>query len=296
MKTLLIQSLCALFLAESAQAQSNDKAKTQEQARERIIRKAPIVFLGRPLQGQSYEDASGRIYESTVIQVLDVLRGNKLLKTGTVEFIDSLVQTPELRAWYRFGGTNVYERDYGVYFAAPSTYPAQREPYHTTNGKLQLKPFGSNPQAKVLVSYGSHGSIVEGLYLAWSTEPAMLEYINKLPKLRPVAQLGNERNYPYLYFHDKRHGGRDIYPPAVADTNSQPVIKEIISDESQEPTTEPASAKFLPLDAFNQLPGVMQKIRTNQVLTEQDSVFIKTWLPEYLLKKPGPKKPESVGP
>lgn len=297
MKKLFYLAILSWLLPQAtpACAQSlTPAAKTA--AMERIIRQAPIVFLGRPLQGHFYKDAWGRIYQSTVLQILEVLRGEARLKPGTVEWVDSLEQSPDLEEQYRFGGTSIFGQEYSIYFAEPSANPAQVVPYQTTNGPLTLMPVNNDRQAQVIVDEGSDGTIIQGLYQGpWTNEKELLAYINGLPRIKPRAQVVNENHYPLLRYHDKRPGGKDLYAPKVQTPAAKDAKKAgAASSPSAVPSGGAVKAKSLPLEAFRELPAVMGRIRAHEPLSKQDSAFIKRYIPDQMPQGPRPSKKNSA--
>lgn len=260
-------------------------------AREKIIRQAPIVFVGRPLQAEFYKDASGIIYHSTVIQILEVLRGEARLKPGTVELVERVEQSSELEERYRFAPGSVYDQDYGVYFAEPSTNPAKTVPYQTSNGPLIIQLLGNERNAKVSVGFTDHGPSIRGLYREdWATEDAMIAYINGLTRIKPRASRVIESRYPTLRYRDTRPGGKDIYAPVAPEKKEEKVTEVLVEQPGLilvEPTVQ---GKSLPLEAFKQLPAVMARIRANEPLSKQDSAYIKRYIPEQMPSGPAREK------
>lgn len=263
-------------------------------ARERIIRQAPIVIVGRPLQAEFYKDVSGKIYRTTVLQILEVLRGGGKVQAGTVEWVDSLEQTPQLEESFRFGGTSVYDREWGVYFGAPSTYPARNFPYQTSNRPLILKPQGSDKEAKVQVLFGDDGSVVQGLYRGWGGEELVPAYINSLPRIKPLVKGVDASRYPKVQYRDNRPGGMNIYAPDARLGSGDKVVETLAEAPNSEPTGPPVKGKSMPLKAFKQLPVVMERIRSKEPLSKQDSAFIKCYIPEQM--PTGPRADKRKGP
>lgn len=217
MKTLFYSVLVACLpqLSGSVLAQTSlrlppesvQEKQEKQTAANRIVQSAPIVLLGRPLTGEYYKAPSGRIYHSTVVQVLDVLRGGQIVKHGTITITDSLaVQHDGLEEIYQLRGSSVYSpTDWGIYFCSPSTYPPSPDPYQTDN-PVSLKLYGNTHQAMLAAHENEHGFTVTGLHQIFLTEQGVFDYLKQVSRLKPLVK--PVASYPESSFVDKRPGKR----------------------------------------------------------------------------------------
>lgn len=124
-------------------------------AGDRIARMAPYVFIGRPLTGETRPDRMGRWYQSTVLQVVEVLRGAPGLVPGTVVVTDTAGSSPahppgqlptaqELRG--DIGHDGYEPGTWGVYFCRPSALLGPATQYRTDN-RLRLRWYAADASA-----------------------------------------------------------------------------------------------------------------------------------------------------
>lgn len=198
-----------LLLSVIGFGQKSTSAENDEAKRAYIIEKAPIIFMGRPLQQQYYADETGIVYFSTLIQVLEVLRGGKVLQVGTVEHVERFAkQTQALRDAVEENGIGYFEGRVEIYFAQPSKYPLRKEPFSSTNRPLTLTMFEENDDARIEILYTNHGTIIRGLYHGWLSEEKLYEYLNTQPDISPLTKKINFTNYPEKGFDKSKQPGK----------------------------------------------------------------------------------------
>ena len=269
----MITAALLLFVASSTFAQRLSTLGEEEVVRNRVIKQSPIVFLGRPLQSEFYEDKTGDVYITTVIQVLEVLRGEGKIESGTVEYVEAFKeQTPELKSLANRHASPVYDGEYGVYFSEESTFPSMEMPFITSNNTIQLKPFGNLQESKLYVSYAKDGYIIGGLYKGWETPSAMIGYINSLPNLRAIKKPVTPLNYPEIEYIDKRPGiNKLIFQQEVVDTSFYWPVNKFY--DKGKPIIN------LNKDEIRYLPKLMEKIRCGSELSKRDIILIKNKIP-----------------
>lgn len=193
MKTVLHLLLAAVLLLtpalSNAQGQPiRDVAQRTAEA-DRISRNAPLVFLGRPLSGEFYQDSlSGRIYKSTLVQVLEVLRGQDALIPGTIEVDDSLEQSALVSKGYKMGGYAHYSgEEWGIYFCTLSTLPPNSKAEPTDN-KVAVSLYNQSHYALLWAAPFSHGTLISGLYHNFYSENSVHDYLRQVPNLKALSQ------------------------------------------------------------------------------------------------------------
>lgn len=227
----LLGLLLVLPLAQVAQGQtpaplSSEQQKVyerllvqqQQQQAEglQLATDAPYVFLGRPLTSESYQDKTGRYYESTVYQVVAVLRGEPGIKPGTVTLNKQSVYhegqrlIPPKPGYEKVLQTQFLEMtEWGIYFCSPSTVVGNPNPYLTSNrAPLALYAPYSHLQPVTANAMFLDGcrevTYIDGLGYSFNSEKEMNDFLQRVPNLQPLAK--PVREYPSLRFVDERPG------------------------------------------------------------------------------------------
>lgn len=225
---LAILASTQLLVTPPAAAQTTLSPASREKHQNQISRNAPLVFVGRPYIGRLQEDSVGRLYEATVIQVVEVLRGQEYLRPGTLQLIDSLPDRPYPRTTDGPQQTLTQRRQlrmyspgtYGIYFCALPVAGESIGPQDpATTPLLQLHGYGRNRrQAKVIVP-GDGKQSIKGLYKQWTDQAHLTSYLATVPKLRALPQALTLQNYPQL-----------TYTEALASPSAQQVQEVALLD------------------------------------------------------------------
>jgi hypothetical protein len=167
---------------------------------DRISANAPLVFLGRPLSGEYYQDSlSGLIYQSTLVQVLEVLRGQQQLQLGTIELNETLEQTPMVSKGYKMGGYAYYSgQEWGIYFCTLSTLPPNPAAQVTDN-LATVSLYQKSRYALLWAAPFAHGTLISGLYHNFYSENSVHAFLRQVSNLKPLQQPAAD--YPTYDFH-----------------------------------------------------------------------------------------------
>lgn len=167
-----------------------------KKAARKIVRSAPIVFVGHPMITGLHEDSLGRLYESTYIEVQQMLRGELLSKK--VELLDTMASVTYrnrkggggLVQMARLGGSRSYDKStVGVYFCQPAPAPAIPTRLHLLpDSPTQLQGYKQLQAAKIMVVDTASQQPIEGLYRTWRTEKEVWHFLAKVPRLRPYRR------------------------------------------------------------------------------------------------------------
>ena len=207
---------------EALSEDMNPGIKKEILAARRALTEAPIVFLGRLLSREYFQDKTGRYYEAQVWQVQHVLRGEDKIAVGTVRMTEvsvfhaktqkgPLVPPPPGKTKFLpvQAGNSYYK--WAINFCRLSDLPASPVPYETTN-PLTLVRY--HPDSEIVpsrwhvsVSHGpppvpDHGTDYCGFGFRFMTEAEMNRYLRWLPKLVPIPQ--SAYLYPKIPFVDAR--------------------------------------------------------------------------------------------
>ncbi|MGI4968866.1 MAG: hypothetical protein ACRYGH_07935 [Janthinobacterium lividum] len=220
MKALVLVGLLAFGLRAHGQVHPPDERaalvkavlardRRMAAAGDRVARAAPYVFIGRPLTGEDRPDRTGRWYQSTVLEVVEVLRGAPGLVPGTVVVTDTAAPSPARPPGQRptdpelWGERGQYEPGaWGVYFCRPSALPGPANRYRTDNPR-RLRWYAADARVQTSTGWalGTDGCRQEtrltGLGQRFASETDLWTYLEHVAHLRP------------------RHPAAAAYPPPV---------------------------------------------------------------------------------
>lgn len=184
-------------------AQLVEAVRQQEQQAavegERVARAAPYIFIGRPLTGGTRLDRMGRWHHTTVVQVLEVLRGAPQLAPGTEALTDTMGPTgprplgrPPTAAEIRGGDGRERYADgaWEVYFCRPAALPGPLAPYRTDN-RLVLRHYATESrvggsQAMVMHLDGCRQEmVVSGQGQHFAAEADVWDYLQRVAHVTP---------------------------------------------------------------------------------------------------------------
>lgn len=207
MNKLLLIILALGLGAGSARAQlltGQPTAAFPDSEASRLVKQAPYVFLGRPLQSELYyNEATQKSYVSTAVQVLHVLRGDSL-QLGPVEFT---AETPTVHTGvgpaHLFGNRKyVYNQDVFLYFGAPSRLPRNPAPFATTN-KARVMPApvgpGLSPTVHFMLSGNAEPARIYGLGREFNTCASLYQHLSSLAKLNLPDPKFSKYQRPFSY-------------------------------------------------------------------------------------------------
>lgn len=214
------------FLTQQERIRQVELAQQQQQKEGlRVATAAPYVFLGRPLTGETYQDKTGRYYESTVYQVLEVLRGKAAIRPGTItlnrsSFFQMQPLTPPEPGYEQvLQPQRGNSEQWGIFFCNISPLPANPNPYRTSN-RVVLTPYTLTSQLNPVMVFamsveGCHqGTSIVGLGHSFSSEQEMNAFLQRVPNLKDLVQQVQE--YPWIAFVDERpnwQAYRKAHPP-----------------------------------------------------------------------------------
>jgi hypothetical protein len=204
MRLLLQLALVATLLVaaaapSNAQAPQANRIAQRNRAAQHLTTGAPLVFLGRPLAGEIYRDSTNHVYHTTVVEVLEVLRGDATLTRGTIQLTDSLGVAPsELQ---QSASNALTKHAWGVYFCDASRWPANPYPFPTDNAQT-VRLYGHDREALLWAVDTTHGTYIKGLYHVFYSDGSVMAYLREVPKLHPISQPA--RQYPATQYQDTR--------------------------------------------------------------------------------------------
>jgi hypothetical protein len=213
MKTFLLLFLSLLLtlparpiLAQDlTQQQPSREAAAQEIRRQEILHQAPLVFLGREVESQEYKE-DNRLHQTTLIQLLEVLRGEPQLQPGFVELLRLSPQTDQATIDRFQNGqqliiNSLEHGQWGIYFCSPAALPHTNSPYRTNN-RQPVVLFQQDEAAAITSSASSHGQHTGGLYRSFAGEEAVQAFLATTPRLKRLTKSVNA--YPERPFVDVR--------------------------------------------------------------------------------------------
>gem|GEM_PF-6437273 len=194
-------------------------------AGDRIAQQAPVVFIGRPLTDEVRPGKTGRFYHTTVVQVLEVLRGAALVTPGTLSITDTigtdgrhpLGRPPTFRELHEeMGHTGYASGSWGVYFCMPSPFPMPLVPYRTDN-RVNLRFYESSYEAQVQTQTAfvmrtdgcSQETLLEGLGQRFASEGVLWEYLSRVAHVTPRRQPAASYPPPVLNADANEGRGKD---------------------------------------------------------------------------------------
>lgn len=197
----------------------------------RLVKTAPVVFLGRPLQSELYYDeAADKTFISTAVLVLHVLRGDSV-KYGTIELTEeSPVPHTGVGPKHLFGNRKyVYNMDAQMYFCMPSRMPRNPYPFATSN-RARVSPArvgpGLSPTIQFLTSGGAEPTRIYGLGREFASTASLYQHLSKLGRLNlPDVKFGKYQ-CPFTY-----NDGREAWigvPTSPASSLLDPLTPEEI--------------------------------------------------------------------
>lgn len=197
----------------------------------RLVKTAPVVFLGRPLQSELYYDeAADKTFISTAVLVLHVLRGDSV-KYGTIELTEeSPVPHTGVGPKHLFGNRKyVYNMDAQMYFCMPSRMPRNPYPFATSN-RARVSPArvgpGLSPTIQFLTSGGAEPTRIYGLGREFASTASLYQHLSKLGRLNlPDVKFGKYQR-PFTY-----NDGREAWigvPTSPASSLLDPLTPEEI--------------------------------------------------------------------
>ncbi|TLM88784.1 hypothetical protein [Hymenobacter jeollabukensis] len=206
MRLLLQLALVATMLVATAapsdgQTHSTNRLVQRNRAAQRVTAEAPLVFVGRPLAGEFYRDSAHHLYHTTLVEVLEVLRGDASLTRGTLQLTDSLGLAPSELELSMGRGDALTKATWGVYFCQASAWPANPYPYTVDNAQA-LRLYGRNREALLYAVDTTHGQFIQGLYHVFYSEGSVMAFLREVPNLRPISQPAS--SYPARTYQDTR--------------------------------------------------------------------------------------------
>lgn len=196
----------------------------------RVAEKAPVVFLGRPVVSERYQDPTGRYYESVVYQVMAVLRGSAL-QPGTVTLNipafspeQQPITPPPSDYEHVLQFQNKYYLPWGIYFCRPSSLPANPNPYRTSNPAplTWYTPYAQFQPVSAQTMYTDgcrQETLITGLGYSFASEQQLRAFLQRVPHLNALAK--PIQAYPRVRFVDERpewQAYRKTHPPEPDDT------------------------------------------------------------------------------
>ena len=197
----------------------------------RLVKTAPTIFLGRPLQSELfYDEATHKAYIATAVLVLHVLRGDSL-RAGTVELTED-VPTPHtgVGPYHLFGHRKyVYNTDAYMYFCRRSPLPRNPTPFATSN-RTRLSPAPAGPGLSPTIHFLSSGDAeptrIYGLGREFTSPASLYQHLATLSKLQlPDARFARYQR-PFTY-NDGREDWIGV-PTSPASSLQDPLTPEEI--------------------------------------------------------------------
>jgi hypothetical protein len=157
---------------------------------EKILRNAPIVFLGSPVADGTdaiYQDKQGHFYYTRLLKVMQVLRGHKVLHSGFVELVDSIPAHVSLTVLPDLSKSPAHAANWGVYFCTAANWP-KTLPSYKGNKRQRVQLFQGLQQAQITSQNTPHGHIIGGLFQQFANEDKVKKFLAAIPDLSPVKK------------------------------------------------------------------------------------------------------------
>lgn len=186
----------------------------------RLVKTAPVIILGRPLQSELYYDEpTQKAYIATAVLVLHVLRGDSV-KYGTIELVEN-VATPHagVGPHHLFGNRKyVYNMDAQMYFCMPAQLPRNPTPFATSN-RARLSPARVGPGLSPSIQFLASGR-------EFASPASLYQHLGTLAKLHMPDTKFAKYQRPFAY-----NDGREAWigvPTSPASSLQDPLTPEEI--------------------------------------------------------------------